>query len=124
MKQSKFLAFLLMAVLTMGVFTACSDDDDDLSSVEKALIGVWEEEYNPYEVIRWELKKDHTATISWISEKNPDINETIYFKWSADDKYIFVKFDDGRSGSLSYTLEGNKLTYTDGEDTIIMYKKK
>lgn len=127
MKSFKYLSLMSFVLMSVFMFTACGSDDDDdggdLSAVEKALVGFWEEDYNPYEMISIEFKSNHTGVVKWTSERNPEENETISFKWSATER-IITFIADGETDVVTYTIEDNKLTYTSEEDTVTLYKKK
>ena len=53
--KAKYLAFLLMATLTMSLVSACGDDDEENAS---ALVGTWQEEYRIDNGTRYDYDKD------------------------------------------------------------------
>ena len=105
----------------MAVSSCSSDDDDDTSDLnqhEKALVGSWKSIDDDYEILYLELKKDRTGSFAmyWGGKlKDSDVLKN----WMANDRRLFVTFDDGETESVEYTLSGNKLMLGD-----VLYQKQ
>ena len=105
----------------MAVSSCSSDDDDDASDLnqhEKALVGSWKSIDDDYEILHLELKKDRTGSFAmyWGGKlKDSDVLKN----WMANDKRLFVTFDNGETESGEYTLSGNKLILGD-----VLYQKQ
>ena len=105
----------------MAVSSCSSDDDDDASDLnqhEKALVGSWKSIDDDYEILYLELKKDRTGSFAmyWGGKlKDSDILKN----WMANDRRLFITYDDGETESVEYTFSGNKLILGD-----VLYQKQ
>lgn len=114
---------VIMALIfgMVAVSSCSSDDDDDISDLnqhEKALVGSWKSIDDDYEILHLELKKDRTGSFAmyWGGEfKNADYLRN----WMANDRIVFITFDDGGTEGLEYVLSGNKLMLGD-----VLYQKQ
>ena len=113
---------IMTLIFGMVAVSSCSSDDDDdasdLNQHEKALVGSWKSIDDDYEILRLELKKDRTGSFAmyWGGKlKDSDVLKN----WMANDKRVFVTFDDGETESAEYTLSGNKLMLGD-----VLYQKQ
>lgn len=119
---SKNWVVIMALVFGMMTVSSCSSDDDDdtgdLNQYEKALVGSWKSIDDDYEILYLELKKDRTGNFAvyWGSEfKNADYLRN----WMANDRIVFITFDDGGTEGLEYVLSGNKLMLGD-----VLYQKQ
>ena len=113
---------IMTLIFGMMAVSSCSSDDDDnasdLNQHEKALVGSWKSIDDDYEILRLELKKDRTGSFAmyWGGKlKDSDVLKN----WMANDKRLFITYDDGETGSAEYTLSGNKLILGD-----VLYQKQ
>lgn len=113
---------IMTLIFGMMAVSSCSSDNDDdandLNQHEKALVGSWKSIDDDYEILYLELKKDHTGSFAmyWGGKlKDSDVLKN----WMANDKRLFVTYDDGETGSAEYTLSGNKLILGD-----VLYQKQ
>lgn len=109
-------------IFGMVAVSSCSSDDDDdtgdLNQYEKALVGSWKSIDDDYEILYLELKKDRTGNFAmyWGDKfKNADYLRN----WMANDRIVFITFDDGGTEGLEYVLSGNKLMLGD-----VLYQKQ
>ena len=105
----------------MAVSSCSSDDDDDTSDLnqhEKALVGSWKSIDDDYEILHLELKKDRTGSVAmYWGDKLEDSD--VLKNWMANDRRLFITFDNGETESVEYTLSGNKLILGD-----VLYQKQ
>lgn len=94
-----YLAMLLI-VLTMGLFTGCSNDDDVSSS---DLIGTWT-------VIHSEGYYKDLLDPKYSEEWNEDIKEEGTVKFNSDGTCVSIDGDDREEATWS--LKGDKLSIT------------
>ena len=113
---------IMTLIFGMMAVSSCSSDDDDdandLNQHEKALVGSWKSIDDDYEILRLELKKDHTGSFAmyWGGKlKDSDVLKN----WMANDKRLFVTYDNGETESVEYTLSDNKLILGD-----VLYQKQ
>ena len=105
----------------MAVSSCSSDDGDDASDLnqhEKALVGSWKSIDDDYEILRLELKKDHTGSFAMYWGGKLEDSDVLK-NWMANDKRLFVTYDNGETESAEYTLSGNKLILGD-----VLYQKQ
>ena len=105
----------------MAVSSCSSDDGDDASDLnqhEKALVGSWKSIDDDYEILRLELKKDHTGSFAMYWGGKLEDSDVLK-NWMANDKRLFVTYDNGETESAEYTLSGNKLMLGD-----VLYQKQ
>ena len=113
---------IMTLIFGMMAVSSCSSDDDDdtgdLNQYEKALVGSWKSIDDDYEILRLELKKDHTGSFAmyWGGKLE---DSYILKNWMANDKRVFIKLDDGGTESFEYVLSGNKLMLGD-----VLYQKQ
>ena len=113
---------IMTLIFGMVAVSSCSSDDDDdtsdLNQHEKALVGSWKSIDDDYEILHLELKKDRTGSFAmyWGGKlKDSDVLKN----WMANDRRLFVTFNDGETESVEYTLSGNKLILGD-----VLYQKQ
>ena len=113
---------IMTLIFGMMAVSSCSSDDDndasDLNQHEKALVGSWKSIDDDYEILRLELKKDHTGSFAmyWGGKlKDSDVLKN----WMANDKRVFITLNDGSTESFEYVLSGNKLMLGD-----VLYQKQ
>lgn len=113
---------IMTLIFGMVAVSSCSSDDNDdandLNQHEKALVGSWKSIDDDYEILYLELKKDRTGSFAmyWGGKlKDSDVLKN----WMANDKRLFVTFDNGETESVEYTLSGNKLILGD-----VLYQKQ
>ena len=113
---------IMTLIFGMVAVSSCSSDDDDdtsdLNQHEKALVGSWKSIDDDYEILYLELKKDRTGNFAmyWGDKfKNADYLRN----WMANDRCVFITFDDGGTEGLEYVLSGNKLMLGD-----VLYQKQ
>lgn len=113
---------IMTLIFGMMAVSSCSSDDDDdtgdLNQHEKALVGSWKSIDDDYEILRLELKKDHTGSFAmyWGGKLE---DSYILKNWMANDKRVFITLDDGGTESFEYVLSGNKLMLGD-----VLYQKQ
>lgn len=113
---------IMTLIFGMMAVSSCSSDDDDdtgdLNQYEKALVGSWKSIDDDYEILRLELKKDHTGSFAmyWGGKLE---DSYILKNWMANDKRVFITLDDGGTESFEYVLSGNKLMLGD-----VLYQKQ
>ena len=113
---------IMTLIFGMMAVSSCSSDDDDdtgdLNQHEKALVGSWKSIDDDYEILRLELKKDHTGSFAmyWGGKLE---DSYILNNWMANDKRVFITLDDGGTESFEYVLSGNKLMLGD-----VLYQKQ
>ena len=76
------------------------------------------QDVNDYEILHLELKKDRTGSFAmyWGGKlKDSDILKN----WMANDRRLFITYDDGETESVEYTFSGNKLILGD-----VLYQKQ
>lgn len=107
---------IMTLIFGMMAVSSCSSDNDDdtgdLNQYEKALVGSWKSIDDDYEILRLELKKDHTGSFAmyWGGKLE---DSYILKNWMANDKRVFITLDDGGTESFEYVLSGNKLMLGD-----------
>ena len=113
---------IMTLIFGMMAVSSCSSDDDhdtgDLNQHEKALAGSWKSIDDDYEILHLELKKDRTGSFAmyWGGKlKDSDILKN----WMANDRRLFITYDDGETESVEYTFSGNKLILGD-----VLYQKQ
>lgn len=101
--------FLLALMLPLA-FTSCSSDDEDVSTNEQTIIGVWQEtfywdhtDWHTWGLVTppvWEFKTDKTynyyTSLSKYQDNQPESSGT----WNISDKYITTG-DHARKYSFS-----------------------
>ena len=105
----------------MAVSSCSSDDGDDASDLnqhEKALVGSWKSIDDDYEILHLELKKDRTGSFAMYWGGKLEDSDVLK-NWMANDKRLFVTYDNGETESAEYTLSGNKLILGD-----VLYQKQ
>lgn len=113
---------IMTLIFGMMAVSSCSSDDDDdtgdLNQYEKALVGSWKSIDDDYEILRLELKKDHTGSFAmyWGGKLE---DSYILKNWMANDKRVFITLDDGGTESFEYVLSVNKLMLGD-----VLYQKQ
>ena len=113
---------IMTLIFGMMAISSCSSDDgddaSDLNQYEKALVGSWKSIDDDYEILRLELKKDHTGSFAmyWGGKLE---DSYILKNWMANDKRVFITLDDGGTESFEYVLSGNKLMLGD-----VLYQKQ
>ena len=97
---------LLIAMLSMLMFIACSkDDDDDSKAYEDKLIGLWiQKTDNVIEVFNMELKGNHVG-FHWATD-NGEIDEQgkIPMTWSATKTKFTSTFNNEETETFDYQL--------------------
>ena len=94
---------IMTLIFGMMAVSSCSSDNDDdtgdLNQYEKALVGSWKSIDDDYEILRLELKKDHTGSFAmyWGGKLE---DSYILKKWMANDKRVFITLDDGGYGKF------------------------
>ena len=113
---------IMTLIFGMMAVSSCSSDDGDdtgdLNQHEKALVGSWKSIDDDYEILHLELKKDRTGSFAmyWGGKlKDSDVLKN----WMANDKRLFVTYDNGETESVEYTFSGNKLILGD-----VLYQKQ
>lgn len=113
---------IMTLIFGMLAVSSCSSDDDDdasdLNQHEKALVGSWKSIDDDYEILHLELKKDRTGSFAMYWGGKLEDSDVLK-NWMANDKRVFVTFDDGETESAEYTLSGNKLILGD-----VLYQKQ
>lgn len=105
--MKKLLLFSLMLPLA---FTSCSSDDEDVSTNEQTIIGVWQEtfywdrtDWHTWGLVTppvWEFKTDKTYNYYTSLSKYQDNQPVSSGTWSISDKYITTG-DHARKYSFS-----------------------
>mgnify|MGYP003448862971 FL=1 len=113
---------IMTLIFGMVAVSSCSSDDDDdasdLNQHEKALVGSWKSIDDDYEILRLELKKDRTGSFAMYWGGKLEDSDVLK-NWMANDKRLFVTYDNGETESAEYTLSGNKLILGD-----VLYQKQ
>ena len=113
---------IMTLIFGMVAVSSCSSDDDDdtddLNQHEKALVGSWKSIDDDYEILYLELKKDRTGSFAMYWGGKLEDSDVLK-NWMANDRRLFVTYDDGETESAEYTLSGNKLMLGD-----VLYQKQ
>ena len=113
---------IMTLIFGMVAVSSCSSNDDDdasdLNQHEKALVGSWKSIDDDYEILHLELKKDRTGSFAMYWGGKLEDSDVLK-NWMANDKRLFVTYDDGETESVEYTLSGNKLILGD-----VLYQKQ
>lgn len=113
---------IMTLIFGMVAVSSCSSDDDDdtsdLNLHEKALVGSWKSIDDDYEILHLELKKDRTGSFAMYWGGKLEDSDVLK-NWMANDRRLFITYDDGETESIEYTLSGNKLILGD-----VLYQKQ
>lgn len=93
----------LLAMLPMLVFTACSDDDEDVKLTTEQVVGKW--------------------NVTWVQQGNESLDipsGSIYINLKSDGTYRTVMFKDYYIGE--WKLEGNTVVSTTTDPITERYK--
>jgi len=107
---------LLLLFIFPSIFGACSDDNDDVDYSSSPILGTWE--FAKVELKEVNVSKPEliTAITNDIKNDSDNANFTMTFTKSGKVSYVM-----GKESSMhgTYTINGNKLTYTLAGGTII-----
>lgn len=119
-KWFKKLLLIAIALLTVGSFASCSDDDDDYSQYKSLIIGSWKsgDEYG-YAVVTFYT--DETGT-SYNYDYEYDEVEESEFTWHLSDNKLHVKMDGQESISTIKKLTQTELIMTTDGITITAHR--
>ena len=113
---------IMTLIFGMMAVSSCSSDNDDdtgdLNQYEKALVGSWKSIDDDYEILHLELKKDRTGSFAMYWGGKLEDSDVLK-NWMANDKRLFVTYDNGETENAEYTLSGNKLILGD-----VLYQKR
>ena len=113
---------IMTLIFGMVAVSSCSSDDDDdasdLNQHEKALVGSWKSIDDDYEILYLELKKDRTGSLAMYWGGKLEDSDVLK-NWMANDRRLFITYDNGETESVEYTLSGNKLILGD-----VLYQKQ
>ena len=115
----KQLKVILMTMLAVGLFAACSSDDDsELSDVERSLVGYW------HEVEHYESSVQKPVESIHVLEFRPDRKCISYRNGQEEGTTVFYAIPiEGSNGyyfngdysnstfSISFEIEGSNLTF-------------
>ncbi len=119
-KWFKKLLLIAIALLTVGSFASCSDDDADYSQYESLLIGSWKsvDEYG-YSIVTFYT--DETGT-SYNYDYEYDEAEESEFTWHLSDNKLHVKIDGQESISTIKKLTQTELIMTIYGETVTAHR--
>lgn len=122
--------YLLFAIMSLLCIAACGDDDEPVSSLEKQLIGEWDDGASSSEVFHLKFDSNHRGTF-WVTEHG-ETDITIDFKWSVNDDILTLEGDD--SELYDFIFEKGRFYFVDdklylpdadgGGDGLIMKRTK
>ena len=107
----------LLALMFPLAFTSCSSDDEDVSTNEQTIIGVWQEtfywdhtDWHTWGLVTppvWEFKTDKTYNYYTSLSKYQDNQPASSGTWSISDKYITTG-----DHAIKYSFSEDKQTLT------------
>ncbi|MBD8387731.1 hypothetical protein [Dysgonomonas sp. BGC7] len=116
MKLRKFLGLFLCTLLVSSAFIACSSDDDEIPEEKHpvTIFGTWKYDKKEalVEVKDPEIEKAVTDAILGL-----DLGESNIYVFSVDGKFKFKEALEAEEVAGTYTVDGEKLTLTSGEDS-------
>lgn len=115
----KKLFAVMIALAAIVVFAACSRDDD--STTENSLVGtIWEgvAEYGATLTIKF----INSTECEFEGTGEPDVLKGTYV-YTAPNIILTFRYDDEYQGVLSGTVNGDKMTLTEDDYTVIFTKK-
>lgn len=123
-KWFKKLLLIAIALLTVGSFASCSDDDDEdaYSNYKSLIIGSWKVDYEDgYSVVTFYT--DETGT-SYNYDYEYDEVEESEFTWHLSDNKLHVKIDGQESISTIKKLTQTELIMTIYGETTTAHRVK
>lgn len=116
---------LLLALMSVAVFTACSSDDEEENlGHDNALVGTWKEDTNhTFEVFNKQFNADGSG-FHWGTDNGViDSYGKTKITWRTKGNSLYITFPKDGEVKYTYEVEGDKLT-TVYEDEIIVYKRQ
>lgn len=109
MKKRKFIRMLCLYLITLNLFTACSDNDDESGGKGSGIVGTWEYKQSDGEYIdKYQFKANGT----FIETEKEYYNST--GKWETDKNEGSYEFDEDKEVLTLYYSD----YYGKGERTI------
>lgn len=114
---------MLVTVMSMA---SCSDDDDD--EVGNAIVGIWEGQNSEDEFEIFDVTTTFNENGTGVSSVSLGFEEeaeflSIDFTWSTSGNQLTVVMN-GESETVTYTISGNKLSYTDEDGVLIVLTRQ
>ena len=129
------LAAIFCCAMTMAVFTACSDNDNNLApGVDKKIVGDWFSDVSGATHAAWtfgkawqqtEFNADGTGTTSIYYLNNDDAvgRERYSFTYTAKEGVLTMDIAERNTKTTArYTVSDGKLTLTEGDHQLVMQK--
>ena len=119
-KWFKKLLLIAIALLTVGSFASCSDDDADYSQYKSLLIGSWKsvDEYG-YSIVTFYT--DETGTSYHYDYVYDEVEES-EFTWYLSDNKLHIKTDGQESISTIKKLTQTELIMTIYGETVTAHR--
>lgn len=119
-KWFKKLLLIAIALLTVGSFSACEDDDADYSQYKSLLIGSWKsvDEYG-YSIVTFYT--DETGTSYHYDYEYDEVEES-EFTWHLSGNKLYVKQDGQESISTIKKLTQTTLIMTIYGETVTAHR--
>lgn len=122
-KWFKKLLLIAIALLTVGSFASCSDDDADYSQYKSLLIGSWKvDSEDVYSVATF--KQDGTGTSYYYDYYDYEYDEVeeSEFTWHLSDNKLHIKTDGQESISTIKKLTQTELIMTIYGETVTAHR--
>lgn len=120
MKKVTYVLIMLVAVMSI---VSCSDDDDD--EVGNALVGSWERQFSEDELEIFDITITFNENGRGVSSSSFGFEEeaellSMDFTWSTSGNQL-TTVTYGESLTMTYTISGNKLSFTDEDDVLTVF---
>lgn len=120
----KKIMLLLLALMPVVLFTACSSNDDEDWGNDSALVGIWVEDTNrTFEVFHMQFNADgsgyHWATNNGVVDSYGKTKIT----WRTNGSSLCITYPGEGEAAHTYKVEGDKLTTVYDGETIV-YKRQ
>ena len=116
-----------MAVMTVGMFVSCGDDDDEGGSGKFSIVGTWyeyEEDQEGLDAI-WVFKSDKTGTVEEFYHGESEGVDNIKYKFEKNTLYIYYEGEEDDPSVLPISIVSSiEFTWSDGEDKLTFKKQK
>ncbi|MBD5187238.1 MAG: hypothetical protein HDS94_04190 [Bacteroidales bacterium] len=101
-KIGRFFVLMMVALVSVAAFTACSDDDDDdAPKGDNKIVGLWQATHQK----GW--YKENGVKVEEYDE-DFDSDELLTYEFTSAGKLIIIDYDD--RSIVDYKLSGKKLT--------------
>ncbi len=109
MKKVHFFFAMLMATFVMCSFSSCSDDKDDISSSNSAIVGSWQQTNSAGTLITVKFNSNKTGAIKYVyPDGSGNSTENFEYDYREDDRYLTI-IGSQLGGYYDVTITANKL---------------